>query len=111
MLETKNCVPCSSGTPKLEGQALEDLRREIGADWKIIDGHHLQRQFKFKDFKEALRFTNKVGEIAEAENHHPDILLTWGLVEVKIWTHKIDGLSENDFILARKIDDLPGPKA
>jgi 4a-hydroxytetrahydrobiopterin dehydratase len=76
-------------------------------EWGVVDGHHLDRVFNFPDFRTALAFVNRVGEIAEAEGHHPDLWLAWGKVEVKIWTHKIDGLTESDFVLAAKIDRLP----
>jgi 4a-hydroxytetrahydrobiopterin dehydratase len=73
-------------------------------DWTVVNNHHLEREYKFPDFKAALAFTNKVGAIAEEQGHHPDIYVAWGKVRVTIWTHKIDGLTESDFILAAKID-------
>lgn len=76
------------------------------ADWDIVDEHHLERQFSFPDFQSALDFTNAVGALAEAEGHHPDIYLAWGKVGIKIWTHKINGLTTSDFVLAAKIDGL-----
>lgn len=79
---------------------------QLARGWEIIEGHHLRKDFKFKDFKEALAFTNQIGEVAEREQHHPDLQLAWGQVVVTIWTHKVDGLTENDFILAAKIDEL-----
>jgi 4a-hydroxytetrahydrobiopterin dehydratase len=79
------------------------LHEELGAGWTVIEEHHLSKEFQFKDFAEALAFVNRVGEIAEREGHHPDIFLSWGKVHVEIWTHKIDGLTESDFILAAKI--------
>jgi len=75
-------------------------------DWKEVDQHHIKRTYEFKDFKQALEFVNKVGELAEREGHHPDLKLSWGKVEVKLYTHNIDGLSENDFIMAAKVDKL-----
>jgi 4a-hydroxytetrahydrobiopterin dehydratase len=72
----------------------------------VVDEHHLVREFRFPDFKQALAFVNDVGEIAEAEGHHPNILLTWGKAEITIWTHRVDGLTESDFILAAKINRL-----
>ena len=84
----------------------ESLLTEIGAGWEVIDTHHLEKSFSFNNFSEALTFTNKVGGIAEEEGHHPDIELGWGRVKIIIWTHKIDGLSESDFILAAKISDI-----
>lgn len=103
-LSQKKCVPCVAGQPALRGDALKDLYGQLNDGWQLIDEHHLQKSYKFKNFKEALDFTNDVGHLAEEEGHHPEILLTWGKVEVKIWTHKIDGLSESDFILADKCD-------
>src|SRR3954452_15043400 len=104
-LATKSCVPCRGGTPALQGQALADLQRQIPG-WEVVNEHHLKRAFKFPDFVSALAFVNKIGEIAEKEGHHPDVYLSWGKVEVTTWTHKIDGLTESDFILAAKIENL-----
>ena len=103
-LASKKCVPCKGGVPPLEGQALADLQAALGGGWEVVDGHHLSKQFTFDDFAGALALTNRIGAVAEAEGHHPDIYLAWGQVAVKIWTHKIDGLTESDFILAAKID-------
>ena len=105
-LSEKECIPCKGGVPPLRGEALADLHRQLGGGWEVINEHHLEKEFKFKNFREALAFTNKVGELAEANNHHPDIYLTWGRVKVTIWTHKIDGLTEGDFVMAAKIDRL-----
>lgn len=102
-LADKKCVPCRGGVPPLKGEALRGLAVEV-PDWKIIEEHHLAKTFLFADFKTALDFVNRVGEVAEREGHHPDLGLSWGKVDVKIYTHKIDGLSESDFILAAKID-------
>ncbi len=104
-LAEKHCVPCRGGVPPLQGEALETMKAQV-PDWQVADGHHLTRSFTFPDFKEALVFVNRVGAIAEEEGHHPDIFLAWGKVDIKIWTHKIDGLTESDFILASKIDRL-----
>lgn len=104
-LAEKRCVPCRGGTPPLKGRELEPLHAQV-PDWKLIEEHHLQKTFTFPDFKKALEFVNRVGELAEEQGHHPDLLLSWGRVDVKIWTHKIDGLTESDFILAAKIDRL-----
>jgi 4a-hydroxytetrahydrobiopterin dehydratase len=104
-LASKNCVPCRGGTPPLAGKELEALALQV-PQWKVVDGHHLTRGFKFPDFLQALAFTNKVGQLAEAQGHHPDILLSWGKAEITTWTHSISGLSESDFILAAKIDKL-----
>ena len=104
-LSEKHCVPCRGGVPALQGEELERLKQELPT-WQVMDGHHLLKTFSFPDFKTALGFVNRAGEIAETEGHHPDLLLSWGKVEVKTWTHKIDGLTESDFILAAKIDQL-----
>ena len=103
-LAKKTCIPCRGGVPPLKGAQLEDLQDKLKNDWKIINEHHLEKEFSFKNFKEALEFTIKVGELAEDQDHHPDIFLTWGKVKVTIWTHKIDGLTESDFIFAAKTD-------
>jgi len=84
---------------------LAELHKQV-ADWQVVNEHHLTRQFKFPDFKQALAFVNRVGELAEEQGHHPDILLAWGKAEITLWTHKIDGLTESDFIMAAKIDRL-----
>ncbi len=100
------CEPCSLGTPPLEGDALDVLYAEIDQTWQLENDLVLVRKFKFKDFKEALEFVNRVGEIAEAQGHHPDIEFGWGRVVVRLTTHKIHGLSRNDFIMAARIDAL-----
>ena len=105
-LAAKHCVPCRGGVPPLAGEALQKLQDELGGGWQVVDGHHLQKVFPFPDFVTALDFTNRVGELAEQEGHHPDICLSWGRVEVEIFTHKIDGLTESDFVLAARIDRL-----
>jgi len=105
-LASKTCVPCRGGVPALKGQELQNLLRQVPG-WEVIQEHHLHRAYTFPDFKSALAFVNRVGELAEEQGHHPDIFLTWGKVEVTIWTHKIDGLTESDFILAAKIEQLP----
>lgn len=89
----------------MQGAELRDLSLQT-PEWRVVDGHHIERDFGFSNFREALDFTNEVGELAEGEGHHPDIYLAWGKVGVKIWTHKINGLTESDFILAAKIDRL-----
>lgn len=105
-LASKSCIPCRGGVPSLKGAALAALQAELNNDWRVIEEHHLEKGFRFKNFREALDFTNQVGELAETEGHHPDIYLAWGKVTITIWTHKIDGLTESDFILAAKIDAL-----
>ncbi|HWQ90537.1 MAG TPA: 4a-hydroxytetrahydrobiopterin dehydratase [Clostridia bacterium] len=105
-LAQQECVPCKSGGTPLKGKELADLSRQIGNEWRVIDEHHLEREFSFKDFREALDFTNQVGELAESQNHHPDIYLAWGKVKLTLWTHKISGLSESDFVFAAKVNQL-----
>ena len=103
-LAKKTCIPCKGGVPPLKGAKLDDLLENLKNDWKIIKEHHLEKEYSFKNFKEALDFTVKVGELAENQGHHPDIFLAWGKVKLTIWTHKIDGLTESDFIFAAKAD-------
>ncbi len=104
-LASKTCVPCRGGTPPLKGEELDPLRRQL-PEWEIIEEHHLRRVFRFKNFREALHFVNKVGELAEEQGHHPDVSFGWGWAEITVFTHTIDGLTENDFILAAKVDVL-----
>ena len=103
-LAKKTCIPCKGEVPPLKGTKLDDLLEKLKNDWKIIKEHHLEKEYSFKNFKEALNFTIKVGELAENQAHHPDIFLAWGKVKLTIWTHKIDGLTESDFIFAAKAD-------
>lgn len=105
-LSKKTCTPCHGGVPPLKGNDLLPFHAQLQEGWQIIEEHHLQRTFLFLDFREALSFTNRVGELSEKESHHPDLHLSWGKVVVEIWTHKIGGLTENDFILASKVDAL-----
>ena len=105
-LAQKRCVPCKGGIPPLKGEALKPFAAQV-PNWTIAHEHHLERVWKFPDFAGALEFVNRIGKVAEAEGHHPDIELGWGRVGVKIYTHKIDGLTESDFILAAKLDLLP----
>lgn len=107
ILAAKECIPCKGGVPPLKGRDLGDLTEKLGHDWKVIAEHHLEKEFTFKDFAQALAFTNRVGAVAEAQGHHPDIYLAWGKVGVKLWTHKIDGLTESDFVMAAKIESVP----
>lgn len=90
----------------MKGEALKTFSEQLKKNWKVINDHHLEKEYFFRDFQTALEFTNKIGELAEQESHHPDIYLTWGKLIVTLWTHKVDGLTENDFILAAKIDQL-----
>ncbi len=104
-LADKTCVPCRGGVPPLTGSELNALLKNI-PNWSVINEHHLHREYRFPDFKQALDFVNRVGAVAEEQGHHPDMLLAWGKVEVTLWTHKINGLTEGDFIMAAKIDRL-----
>ena len=107
-LKEKKCVPCEGGIPKLSAQQADDLLKEI-PDWQR-QGDKLFKNFKFKNFIKAMEFVNRMAEVAEEEGHHPDFTVHYNQVEVLLWTHAIDGLSENDFILAAKIDDMtPSP--
>ena len=105
-LAEKQCVPCKGGVPPLRGKELARLAGELGGGWQVVAERQLEKEYQFKDFREALDFTNKVGELAEAQGHHPDIYLAWGKVNLTIWTHKINGLTESDFVLAAKADLL-----
>ena len=104
-LSTKHCIPCRGGVPPLAGEALLPYAQQL-PDWKIVEEHHVAKSFLFADFKTGLEFVNRVGAIAEQEGHHPDLALSWGKVDVQIYTHKIRGLTESDFILAAKIDEV-----
>ena len=106
-LAQKQCVACKGDVPPLPRDELDRLARQLAEGWLVLHEHHLEREFKFSDFRQALAFTNRVGELAEAQNHHPDIYLAWGKVKLTLWTHKIDGLTESDFIFAAKVDQLP----
>ena len=105
-LAEKRCVPCRGGVPPLNREQIDKLLPQV-AGWEVVEQHHLTRTYTFPDFVSALAFVNRVGEIAEQEGHHPDIYLSWGKVEIRIWTHKIKGLTESDFILAAKIGRMP----
>lgn len=103
-LTQKKCVPCEIGTMPLEQSKINELLEQIRS-WTLKD-KHLFKKFKFKNFVEAMKFVNAVAEIAEMEGHHPDFSVHYNKVEIEIWTHAISGLSENDFILAAKIDKI-----
>jgi 4a-hydroxytetrahydrobiopterin dehydratase len=107
-LAAKTCVPCRGGVPPLKDEELAAFERLVDG-WNVIEEHHNKKAFKFPDFREALKFVNHVGELAEEQRHHPDIVLAWGKVEIPTWTYKINGLTESDFILAAKIDQLYNP--
>ena len=103
-LAAMECVPCKGGVPALKGAELETLRGRLGSDWQVVDEHHLAKTYTFPDYRSTLAFVNGAAEIAEQQGHHPNISFTYGRADVTIWTHKIDGLTESDFVLAAKID-------
>ncbi len=105
-LADRQCVPCEKGADPLKGEEIEKRAKELDPNWQVVDEHHLEREFKFDDFRQALDFVDEVGELAEEQGHHPDIYLSYGKVKIQLWTHKINGLHENDFIMAAKIDAL-----
>jgi 4a-hydroxytetrahydrobiopterin dehydratase len=104
-LSSRQCIPCRGGVPPLKGQGITSLLAELEG-WEVVDEHHLKKDFRFANFREAQEFVNRIGDLAEEQGHHPDICFGWGRAEVTIWTHKINGLTESDFILAAKIDKL-----
>lgn len=104
-LAARQCVPCRGGVPPMKGDEIQNMLDQL-TGWEVVGEHHLRKQFKFGDFRQALDFVNRVGELAEVQGHHPDICFGWGSADITIWTHKIDGLTESDFILAAKIDKL-----
>ena len=105
-LAEQQCVPCRGGVAPLKGPELEALAQQLGGGWRVVEDHQLEKEWKFADFRSALEFTNKVGALAESVQHHPDICLAWGKVSLTLWTHKIDGLSQSDFVFAAKVDQL-----
>ncbi len=105
-LSKKECVPCKGGVPPLKGEELKKLGEQV-IGWNVVEEHHITRTYMFSNFVKALAFVNRVGDVAEEQGHHPDIFLTWGKVRIVMCTHKIDGLTESDFILAAKIDEIP----
>jgi len=109
-LLSKRCVPCEGNTTPLKAEEIAGYQEQIPS-WEVRNQHELYRKFKSKNFAEALAFVNKVGALAESEGHHPDITFGWGYVEITTFTHAVDGLSENDFILATKIDSLSSPSS
>jgi 4a-hydroxytetrahydrobiopterin dehydratase len=105
-LASRQCVPCRGGVPPLTSEEIRPLREQLEPGWEVVNNHHLTREYRFEDFKQALELVNRVGEMAEDQEHHPDLYLAWGRVRVEVWTHKIDGLTESDFIFAAKCDTL-----
>jgi 4a-hydroxytetrahydrobiopterin dehydratase len=105
-LSSESCNASRPGDAALHGKELQALQAQLDGAWRVVEEHHLEREYAFPDFASALAFTNAVGAVAEAENHHPDIFLAWGKVRITIWTHTLGGISRSDFILAAKIDTL-----
>lgn len=106
VLEEQSCVPCAGGIPPLPVEEVTQLLAQLQEGWLLNKEGHLCRDYRFKNFKESMDFAHKIAEIAEKEGHHPHLTIAWGSCGVKVWTHKIQGLTENDFILAAKIDAL-----
>ena len=104
-LANRRCVPCHGGVPRLGGAEIEKFMGEL-QNWEVVGEHHLRKSYAFPNFQQSLALVNRIGAVAEQEGHHPDICFGWGRVEVTIYTHAIDGLSESDFILAAKIDRM-----
>lgn len=102
----KKCVPCEGGAKPLGVEEVKSYMSELKTDWEVLDDKKITREFKFKDFKEAMVFVNKVADITNQEDHHPDISIHYNKVEILLWTHAISGLSENDFIVAAKIEQI-----
>lgn len=105
-LASRQCEPCKGGVPALTSEQIEPLAAQLEEGWEVVRQHHLEKSYPFPNFREALAFVNRVGEMAEEQGHHPDALLSWGRVRIEVWTHKIDGLHEADFIFAAKCDRL-----
>lgn len=105
-LARRACEPCHGGVPTLAEEERRAYLDDLDAGWRVVDGHHLEKAFEFEDWTAAVDFVDRVASLADAEGHHPDLHLSWGRVGVEIWTHAVDGLTENDFILAAKIEEL-----
>ena len=103
-LAKQQCVPCMGGVPPLKGQALQALLAKLGGDWKLVDEHHLEKEFSFPTFKENIAFVNRVTAVAEEQGHHPEMVVGFRKLKMLVWTHKIDGLTESDFVFAAKAD-------
>ncbi|MEY4464043.1 MAG: ribosomal protein [Pseudomonadota bacterium] len=103
-LSEKKCIPCDGGVPPLQKKEIDKLLAELQSEWQVNELGHLYKKYKFSNFIKAMEFANKIAAIAEQEAHHPDLTISWGVCNVEIWTHKINGLTESDFILAAKIE-------
>jgi 4a-hydroxytetrahydrobiopterin dehydratase len=105
-LSKKKCIPCEGGIPPLTGKEITEYKKQISADWNVIDNNKITKEFYFVSYRQTMDFINKVADIAEEERHHPVLHIYFGRAVAELWTHSINGLSENDFILAAKIDKL-----
>lgn len=105
-IQESECQPCTQAVLPITGDDLTPLLAKISPKWRLIDDHHIENDYTFKDFRAALDFANRVGQIAEELNHHPDLHVSWGKVRVTTWTHKVNGLTQGDFALAARIDTL-----
>lgn len=105
-LTQRHCKPCEGDMLPMKGEDLAQYRKQLGSTWNVLGEHHMEKEFKRKDWRQSADLVCRIADLADQENHHPDILLQYGKVKVTLWTHKINGLSENDFILAAKIDEL-----
>lgn len=108
-LANRKCIPCQGEVPALRGRDLTVLSNQLGNGWRCVEEHHIEKRFEFPDFRQALAFTNRVGALAEQQKHHPNFYLAWGKVILTLWTHKVDGLTESDFIFAAKVDQKLNP--
>ncbi|MBS3903133.1 MAG: 4a-hydroxytetrahydrobiopterin dehydratase [Anaplasmataceae bacterium] len=106
ILSDKKCVACEGGTPPLTPEEIKHYQSQLREPWEVVDDKKIRKNFNFKDFKEAMSFVNKIANIAENEGHHPDIFIFYNQVRIELWTHAVGGLSENDFILAAKIEKI-----
>jgi 4a-hydroxytetrahydrobiopterin dehydratase len=105
-LVNKSCIPCQGGMPSLDQVAVDKLVTELNSGWKINELGHLRKQYLLDNFMDSMVFANKIAEVSEKEAHHPNLTIAWGICVVEIWTHKINGLTESDFILAAKIEAI-----
>lgn len=103
-LAQHECVPCKGEDSPLSGETLQELYSDLGSDWVMVSEHHLEKEYSFDGYSPAVDFANAVAGVAEEQDHHPDILLAWGKVKVSIWTHKVGGLTPNDFYFAAKVE-------
>jgi len=108
-LTDSECVPCQGGVPRITGDELREYTEQISAGWTVVDEHHIEAEYEFDDYRGAVEFIRDVSELAEAEGHHPEFVFLYDTVTVKLWTHTIEGLSKNDFVMAAKIDSEHAP--